>query len=729
MKVNGQGPKYANIVIVGEAPGAEEEMVGLPFVGASGRLLSQLLFKAGINRAECYITNVMKERPLDNNFKTFSTEQLKESYQTLEKEILAIKPNITILLGGEALKALTPYKKISDWRGSIIFVPEIGKVLPTYHPAAALREHLFTYIIGYDLQKAERESHNFVYDRSLRSVEVLRTVEQVLAYQPIPEKPLSFDIETYGKSFTSIGFAQSSTQAFVIPLGGTKWLPIEEVVVWKHIAEILQDPEIPKIGQNIVFDASVLKELLGIEVKNIVFDTMLAFHLLYPEMPKALDFLTSLYTDQPYYKDMISEDLYTYNGLDAMVTFECYEKIKEELIEANQLEFYNKYVNSLIPVVIDMQLKGVKINVELMKKASVELTEETLSLQKRLNEVVGHELNVSSPKQMKAFLFEELKLPPKINRKTKNLSANEEVLKELAQKNPSPIFDLILKIRENQKLVSTYLKAEVEDGRIRCSYNIAGTESGRFSSSKSIWGSGTNLQNVPEGIARKIFIPNEGNIFVSFDLSQAEARVVAYLADCKVLIELFEKGGDIHSENANRLFGQVNKELRFTAKTLIHAANYGIGPISFGKIANISTSEARKALSLFFELYPEIRRWHSFIKDEIKRTRSLTTPLGRRRMFFGFYGDQLFRDAFSYIPQSTVADILNQGLKKTFESGYSVCLQCHDSFLVQVLPIQVTETIREIKELMNIPIFINRRWCRIPVSIKVGLNWNDLKEV
>jgi len=287
-------------------------------------------------------------------------------------------------------------------------------------------------------------------------------------------------------------------------------------------------------------------------------------------------------------------------------------------------------------------------------------------------------------------------------------------------------FDFLLCLRQKQKLLSTYLKGKVDDdGRFRCSYNIAGTVSGRFSSSKNIYGTGHNLQNVPKGLCRSFFIPDPGYIFLEFDLSQAEARVVAWLANALPLIEGFERGIDIHTENAKRIFGESNKDLRTLAKKLVHAANYGIGSNTFAYIAGIPTARARECLRLFFNAYPEIKYWQANVTQQVKQNHYLITPLGRKRLFLGYFNAP---DAYSYIPQSTIGDLLNRGMTKVFNAGYEVMLQVHDSILVQVEIGKEEKAIKEIKELLTIPFSINGRELIVPVEVEIGVNWGEMKE-
>jgi len=660
-------------------------------------LLNRWLFSNKINRGKCSTFYLMED---------------------LENFPLA---NIHLLVGEVVLNKIAGKIDIEKWRGSVFMTP-FGKVLPILEPYRALADNKWNKVTREDILKLKTESL-FPEIRAIPRTVYKVGVEEVLNWTP--KSPLAFDIETAGQQITSISFSSNPSEAFVIPL--QTFSEFEEAQCWVKIGDVLEDEKIKLFAQNACFDMTVLERSLGIKTKGLILDTMLAFHCLYAELPKSLAFLCSLYTDQPYYKDTSVDDLYIYNGLDTMITFEVAEKLIVELNEANLFEFYHTQIHPLIPVVNKMQVRGIKINND--KKDKVALYEETklLNAYNTLDVSLEKPLNINSPKQLKEFLYDDIGLIPIKDRKTGALSTNNEAMMKLKSKYGGNFFDLVLELRKKQKLLSTYLKGKVDDdGRFRCSYNIAGTVSGRFSSSKNIWGTGHNLQNVPKGLCRSFFIPDDGNVFLEFDLSQAEARVVAWLANALPLIDGFERGVDIHTENAKRIFGEYNKELRTLAKKLVHAANYGIGSNTFAYIAGIPVSRAKECLKLFFKTYPEIKYWQASITQQIKQIHYLVTPLGRKRQFFGYFSAP---DAYSYIPQSTIGDLLNRGMGKVFNAGYEVMLQVHDSILVQVNIGKEEKAIKEIKELLTIPFKINGRELVVPVEVEMGMNWGEMKEV
>ena len=490
------------------------------------------------------------------------------------------------------------------------------------------------------------------------------------------------------------------------------------------------------------------------DVYNMEVDTLhcyasnkiIVHNCVYPELKKGLAFLCSIYTNRPYYKDMpgsignTPDILWTYNCLDTVVTWECAMKIRKEAEEFGTLKFYQENSHKLIKPLIQMQRRGVLIDIEKRKRIDENLELDISNMCSRLHKAVGHELNPLSPKQMKEFLYDELKLPQQIDDKTGNPTVDGEALDVLFKKYNNPVFKLIQDIRKVRKLLSTYIRADIDpDERMRCSYVITGTETGRLSSRSSVYGRGTNLQNIPRGdIVRSIFIPDVGRIFINADLSQAEARVVAYLSGEERLQNLFsDPTQDIHKKNAAMVFSKGIKEVtqdeRQLAKTLVHAANYGIGPRTFAKHIGKDEGTARELLNQYYSLYPAIKRWHLEVQDKLGKTRIMRTPLGRARMFFGRWGQDLVREAIAYVPQSLVSDIINLGIINSFYNlppEWELILQVHDAILMQVPEKTPHEQIvRFIKHYFEFPVEINGKQMIIPVDIKWGKTWAKMEKM
>ena len=413
--------------------------------------------------------------------------------------------------------------------------------------------------------------------------------------------------------------------------------------------------------------------------------------------------------------------------------------IAEELKEYGVEDFYRKIPHALINPLMEMQRMGIRIDTDLRKQVNDNLERDVIELQARLEKAVGHELNVNSSKQMKEFLYNELRLPVQMNRGRGTVTADANALEKLMRKYNNPALKLILEIRKIKKLLSTYIQVPLDaDGRLRCSYVISATVTGRLSSRENVYGTGSNLQNIPRGeLVRSMFIPDKGMMFVNADLSQAEARVVAYLAGEERLQKVFEEGGDIHKKNASMIFAKrvedISESERQIAKTLVHAANYGTGARKFAEIVECSLDKATALLNQYHNLYPCIKLWHKRIEDKVKKTRILETPFGRKRMFFGRFDDDLIRESIAYIPQSTVGDLLNYGIIRCWDNlpdKWSILLQNHDAVLVQV-PEDTDHLMiyKFFKYYFEIPIEINYKQVLIPIDIKVGKNWGVMNKL
>jgi len=360
------GPANAEIMLVGEAPGAEEEKAGVPFVGQAGKLLKHLLEHSGINYNDCYVTNIMPTRPPNNKFSCFyekknkPTKELEEGWQKLREKVLTIRPKVVVTLGAEPLKALCNKDKISHYRGTWLSVDGVN-VLPTYHPAYVLRQYSSHVIVELDLQKALNNT-----PAPVPPLIIQPSVQQVVSWidKHINTKRVSFDIEIVGRQTRCIGFAgrdeidslsaiciplirfSSSTMAkpsrkkALVKLSTTSgepnryWSKGDEKIVLSEIDRVFKSG-IEVVGHNSVsFDEPILNKEFGFVIKNHYLDTMNCWHNLYPELPNGLDFLCSVYTDLPNYwteKNTSSDKSeWEYNALDCVVTLIASEKVEEE---------------------------------------------------------------------------------------------------------------------------------------------------------------------------------------------------------------------------------------------------------------------------------------------------------------------------------------------------------------------------------------------------------------
>lgn len=766
--------KVVQIAIVGEAPGAQEEIEGTPFVGHSGKLLTTMLREAGIDREDCYITNVINVRPPDNDFtiyydaKGVPTADLLAAHKRVQQEIIDVNPNVVIALGNEALRALTGKNAIKKYRGSIlegVIQRTDGspfKVIATYHPAAIARMYEWRPVAVMDLGRAARSCEDPALGITPRDIQHGLTFEELTKelgrLQTMPDGPVAFDIETENRQVNSIAFSDRPGYAVVVPLffdGRNIWSESEEVALWGQITQILENPKIQKIAQNANYDVTFLKDIMGIETAPMYMDTMLAHHCVYPEFEKGLGFLCSMYTDHPYYKgDIKSMDpkvFFRYNGLDACITKEVSVELEKELAEFGMRDFYYDFINPFAQVMREISAKGILVDEKFRQQTIVQYKEAITKAQTDLNTAVGRELNVNSPKQMSQWLYKDLKLPVQTAfRKAKEgtdekatTTTDAATLNKFERDTGNAAIGLVVRIRESKKVLSTYLEATADgDGRMRTSFNVAGTKSGRLSSSETIFGTGLNLQNVPKGVARRMYIPDPGCVFLQADLSQAEARVVAWLARETRLMDVFLSGGDIHRKIAASIFGVdeslVTGDQRQLGKKVGHATNYGMGPKRFQEVCfeelglEMTAAETKRVMNAYHAKFPGVHRWHLEVQAQLYKNRTLVTPFGRKRMFFGFMSDDTFKEAYSWTPQSTVVDHLDRGLiklhglLKTLPAlGAAVLLQGHDSILMQLPEVNLGAVVQLVKDCIGEGVVIEGMMCPIPIDFQMGMNWDE----
>jgi uracil-DNA glycosylase len=546
MTVPSIGPMDARILIVGEAPGADEERLKQPFVGVSGQLLDRMLAEAGIARSACRITNVCRERPPGNKIELWipSTKKAQSEYAAagwptvrgrvvhphvarglvqLDAELEAVRPHLVIALGNTALWALTGLESVSKWRGSTLTLDSGAICVPTYHPASVLRQWTTRPIAVQDLRRAQhclqgplhKPEWNFTVRPTLSQVrEILYRLHNEAQEGPIK---LSVDIETLAGHIACLGIAWSNTDALCIPLLCVErpdgyWSDDEEAEIVWLLYRLLTHPNVLVVGQNFIYDAQYLLRYWHWTPRR-VRDTMVAQHVCYPGSPKSLDHIASLYCDYYVYwkddgktwwvKDVVDQDKgWRYNCEDCIRTYEC-DTVLQQVVDRMGLREPHDFQQSLFKPVLRTMARGVRVDNLRRQQMLKELKDHAKQLEAEVYEMVGHPLNPKSPKQMQAFFYDEMGAVPIRNRKTKSLSCDDEALEKIAQREVilRPIVDRIKEFRSCETLASNALKANAIgwDGRIHCSYNITGTVTFRFSSSEDAFGSGMNLQNITSG--------------------------------------------------------------------------------------------------------------------------------------------------------------------------------------------------------------------------------------
>lgn len=318
----GTGPKDCKIAIIGEAPGAYENAQLKPFVGPAGTVLEQCLHSAGLIRSECYITNVVKVQPKGSDIapyysatKGVFTAEGMRWVEELYEELDQTEANVLVPCGATALSALTGLSKIQKYRGYFFEsrgLKETRKVLPTIHPAAALRgQYIFRHLIASDLRKAREHSTVRELRRPERQLVVeYGSVEEALEWLRYYEtqQVVCTDIEVINFQVSCISFCSDPAISCSIPIAG-RWSELEELQIWRGVQAVLGNPNSVKVLQNAIFDIQFMLSECGVAIRGPIHDTMIAHSCMYPELLKGLGFLGSLYCGtQDYWKSLVRFD-------------------------------------------------------------------------------------------------------------------------------------------------------------------------------------------------------------------------------------------------------------------------------------------------------------------------------------------------------------------------------------------------------------------------------------
>lgn len=447
--------------------------------------------------------------------------------------------------------------------------------------------------------------------------------------------------------------------------------------------------------------------------------------------------------------------LQLYNGLDTAVTLEVFEEISRT---HNQLPEVYSFARALQAPVLEMMLRGWKIDQEARENGISELRETLHKYQLILDEfsiaVWDKPLNANSPKQLIEFLYRHMGLPEQwISKKgVSKLSTDREALEKLHDYwHVRPILACILGIRDTKKQLSV-LETEIDpDGRFRTSFNIVGTETARFSSSGSAWGSGSNIQNVSPTL-RYVFCADWGKKIIAIDLEQAESREVGWL--CGTLFEDWTYldaayGGDLHTLTCKLIWtdlpwtGDKKKDRaiadsnfyreyshRDLAKRAGHGSNYHGSPLTLSRHLKVPVKLTEDFQRAYFTAFAGIPKWHKYVAQELQTTQRITTPWGRTRTFFGRSNDDsTLREAIAYSPQSSTADRMNLGLYRlwsTFRTRIELLAQVHDAVYFQINEgDNESEIIFQALEIINIPLVHGSRKLYVPGEAKSGWNWGN----
>ena len=576
-------------------------------------------------------------------------------------------------------------------------------------------------------------------------------------------KTIALDTETTGLDYmdtelVGISLSYQAGEAYYIPLNhdddSVDQLALD--IVLKELRPLLESSSNKIIGQNIKFDKNVLAKY-GVDIASIKNDTMMMSYVLDASATRHnLDALSSYYLN---YKTSTFEDVAgkgvkqitfdkvpieaatNYAAEDADITLRLYEELNPRLEGEASLNKLNDEIEiPLIEVLSEMEQNGAILNSKILNSQSKDLEGRIKKLEEKAYQIAGEEFNLGSTKQLREIFFEKLKY--KIIKKTPGgqPSTDEKVLAELAEEYELP--KVLLEHRTLSKLKSTYTdklpnQVSQSTGKVHTSFHQAVTTTGRLSSSDP------NLQNIPirteDGRRiRQAFEPSKGNKFISADYSQIELRVMAHMSKDEGLLEAFREGQDVHSKTASEVFDvgikDVTSDLRRNAKAINFGLIYGISAFGLGKQLGISRNLAAEYMAMYFEKYPDVKKYMESTKEFASQNGYVETLFGRRLYLRDINATNAMRRqaseraAINAPVQGTAADIMKIAMInmhkaiKTQKSEAKLILQVHDELILDTPKDEIDKIVSLVTESM-----MGAANLDVPLEIDIGIgdNWDQ----
>ena len=760
IQVQPTGPCPAKLMIVLDAPTVYCVKAGLSGMGPGGHLLTEALSSLGRPQGGHFLTTLLRQRPPADDPEAFVANLVRErtpghtlidgkfvgpemqfGKALLLDEISECKPDVVIVCGNLGLWALTGLWGARKWRSSILQGEHNGhkfKVIPTYGTAAVLREYPLRQVFRHDISRALGElekgpiviapDYNFIIRPNYQ--QAVLTLTSLIAQLDAAEEPikLSCDIETRAGHTACVGIAWSATEALCIP-----WMCVERLdgywaleeeaqlvmlllIIWRH-------PRASLTWQNGAYDHQY-EYRWHFLCPTMGWDTMVAHHTMFSISPKALDHLSSLYCSyHRYWKDdgrnwdpssMPEEQYWTYNCEDAVRTYEIRGREEETIGYLTgsgwpRLPEIVKFQHDLQPAVVRMMLRGVRSDDISRARMRTELSKRMGEIQGEIKHICGQELNMRSPKQMTDFFYSVLNLTPVYKRNPDgtrgNPTCDDDALLKIQGRMPllAPLIARIQAMRSAGVFLSTFVEMRRDmDNRLRCSYNIAGTKTYRFSSSENAFNSGGNLQNIPKGDSdespseyiplpqiRSLFLFDKGMTGFDLDGDSADLRIVTGESGCRAMQAYFASKVKPYVEIAKEFYRDPTITKHHSSykrmKALCHGTNYGGEAVGLSERIGLPVKDIERMQAWYFGMCPEIKAWQDDIKKRIVEKGYIENPFGYRLYNWDRPSRKLFNEALAWTPQSTVGILINRillAIDKTMPD-VQLLLQVHDSLTGQ----------------------------------------------
>jgi DNA polymerase I-like protein with 3'-5' exonuclease and polymerase domains len=722
----------------------------MPLSSQVGKTFIAEFHKAGVPISDIHFEYLINKVPpmgeQRNGVEYFmGTPEFQEELSLLKEKIREYKPNLVLGLGSPVLASLFRDGPILKWRGHPVWSDELGcKLMFTFDPYHAFTQRQvhkdqkpgqYQCLMENDIRRASIECQNPNMLMAEPRLEIGTSYTQVMdtlwrMYDRA--KIISYDIEVFepyeGRLIDCIGLCDNTGFGICIPFYIQNpdnkiqrfWRSETEYYDIFMVVKKILESNIPKVAQNSQFDTTMLQKYYGIHVKNLVWDTMVAQHNLYCDLPKDLGTLISLYTKLPYHKYMIhngnSMDRWLYNAADAVANLhvmqgqicEFYDlaglpkpalpetgEIPREAFNIPEIRHYYRVSNPAISTCVYMHIAGVRVDTKVRQKV-IDIERGIMSqLSQALNLAIPvrmhknkkaiENFNPLSPDQKGKLFYDILKC--KAFRNKGKVTADKHAMESFLTDKRDYVKTLAKACLAVKSADARLLKFKVEpdNGYIRTQYDVTGTDTGRLSSKESdVMKAGTNLQNVAKGPQRQMIIPENGEEFALVDLYAAEAYLnaldsgeiemlkmisgldeplVSYAYDVRIMESKTADKYKIHNWMQNETYKHWPEECKahnYTyklAKQTIHGLNYNVMPDKMSHESGLPMSVTSWQYSMYHQKFPGIKGRMSRINTEIKRTHSLHSPLGRRRFFMMDVRSELFNIAYAWPSQSAIGEI------------------------------------------------------------------------
>ena len=771
------------LAIVGDSPHQNEQA---PFSSGTGAYLSYALQSANAMLSCCFRGHIVQV-PCPGDQPSRLHKQSIDYVDGLEKlkdDLQTFSPNCILILGEEALKVAGIKHSMLDFRGSIFECIELDSPFYGYKCVATVNLNRLNInydqmpLFSFDVQRAVEESRSPILSLPQRNYTLQPTKQEVLDWlhkAQIERNLVSIDIEgRVSTGVSCIGLSTHPLEAIIIPLAD--WDFSTQAEVMRAFAELMSDSTVPKVLQNSLYDWFVLLWLWRFPILNIQHDTMLSGWELYPELPKGLGVQSSLYTKEPFYKfNRKSDDKlthYKYCCTDAAVTLEICNR-HQELMTPSQLSHY-QFNMSLLPALQFMEAKGILIDTESREKLKLETLSERELVKTQMTTLAKEDFNPASPIQLAKLLYQKMGFEPQYKkehgRKTTSLTTDVDAILNLCKKFNHPFLNLLLKWRKLSKIAEQCEWSVNADNRMRCSYNLVGTETGRLSCSKSVMETGSNLQTAMK-LIRKFFVADPSNFFFECDLSGADGWTVAahssaegddtmledYLFGLKPaqILALMWEGIDVKSLSRDSILSlwhshPTPKWKYFVCKMIQHGTNYGMKETMMsnnilkqshkhtGEPIYVTPKDCAFLQLLYLSRYRGVSLYQRHIETQIKKHKQLSCASGHTRSFFGRTSDHsTIQAAYSHEPQANTTYATNLAMQKLWldpqnqdPSGHYIIQplhSVHDALCGQFPQDRVEFSVNRIRSYFQNPITIRGITLTIPFEGHYGESWGNLK--